>query len=132
MAGRQWRTIDISKPFLLVIFHPTTTEYGGERRQMEELLNGSRQWECRQYFSGLTSTRAPITSARLFACSAIKASRQWLEVLINLSPENYLKVLANASCAVGNSSSFVRDASFFGTPVVLVGAGKTAERSTPM
>ena len=25
------------------------------------------------------------------------------------------------SCAIGNSSSFVRDASFFGTPVVLVG-----------
>jgi UDP-N-acetylglucosamine 2-epimerase len=33
-----------------------------------------------------------------------------------------LKVLYNSSCAVGNSSSFVRDASYFGTPVVLVGA----------
>src|SRR5688500_9669577 len=30
--------IDVSKPFLLVLFHPTTTEYGGERRQMEEVL----------------------------------------------------------------------------------------------
>jgi len=30
-------------------------------------------------------------------------------------------VLAGTACAVGNSSSFVRDASFFGTPVVLVG-----------
>jgi prepilin-type processing-associated H-X9-DG protein len=29
--------------------------------------------------------------------------------------------LANAACAIGNSSSFVRDAGFFGTPVVLVG-----------
>ena len=32
-----------------------------------------------------------------------------------------LKVLGNAACAVGNSSSFVRDAGYFGTPVVLVG-----------
>jgi hypothetical protein len=32
-----------------------------------------------------------------------------------------LRVLAEASCAVGNSSSFVRDAGYFGTPVVLVG-----------
>ena len=32
-----------------------------------------------------------------------------------------MKVLTNASCAIGNSSSFVRDASYFGTPVVLVG-----------
>jgi UDP-N-acetylglucosamine 2-epimerase len=32
-----------------------------------------------------------------------------------------LSVLKHAACAIGNSSSFVRDASFFGTPVVLVG-----------
>src|SRR5262245_38759934 len=25
--------IDVTKPFLLVIFHPTTTEFGGERQQ---------------------------------------------------------------------------------------------------
>src|SRR5213593_4882177 len=30
--------IDVAAPFLLVIFHPTTTEFGGEREQMEELL----------------------------------------------------------------------------------------------
>jgi UDP-N-acetylglucosamine 2-epimerase len=41
--------------------------------------------------------------------------------MTNLTPENYLKVLGNAACAVGNSSSFVRDAGYFGTPVVLVG-----------
>jgi UDP-N-acetylglucosamine 2-epimerase len=46
----------------------------------------------------------------------------WLRVITNLTPENYLRVLSNTTCAVGNSSSFVRDASFFGTPVVLVGA----------
>ncbi|HTR98862.1 MAG TPA: UDP-N-acetylglucosamine 2-epimerase, partial [Bacteroidota bacterium] len=34
---------------------------------------------------------------------------------------NYLKILASAACAIGNSSSFVRDASYFGTPVALVG-----------
>src|SRR5215467_7014667 len=30
--------IDVQNPFLLVIFHPTTTEYGGEQEQMRELL----------------------------------------------------------------------------------------------
>ena len=45
----------------------------------------------------------------------------WLRTLTNLTPENYLKVLATTACAVGNSSSFVRDAGYFGTPVVLVG-----------
>jgi UDP-N-acetylglucosamine 2-epimerase len=46
---------------------------------------------------------------------------EWMRVITNLSPENYLKVIAQTACAVGNSSSFVRDASYFGTPIVLVG-----------
>ena len=28
----------------------------------------------------------------------------WLRTLINLPPEDYLKVLANTACAIGNSS----------------------------
>src|SRR5688572_7223772 len=35
--------IDINRPFLLCVFHPTTTEYGGERQQMEELLTALHQ-----------------------------------------------------------------------------------------
>src|SRR5207249_6009322 len=50
-----------------------------------------------------------------------RAKPEWLRTVINLPPEEYLKVLATAACAVGNSSSFVRDAGYFGTPVVLVG-----------
>jgi UDP-N-acetylglucosamine 2-epimerase len=48
-------------------------------------------------------------------------THSWLRVVTNLEPEMYLKILANADVAVGNSSSFVRDAGYFGTPVVLVG-----------
>jgi UDP-N-acetylglucosamine 2-epimerase len=49
-----------------------------------------------------------------------------LRTITNLTPENYLKVLARCACAVGNSSSFVRDAGLLGTPVVLVGARQDA------
>ena len=40
----------------------------------------------------------------------------------NLPPEDYYRMLAGASLAVGNSSSFVRDSGYWGTPVVLVGS----------
>jgi len=40
----------------------------------------------------------------------------------NLEPEEYIPLLENTVCAIGNSSSFVRDASFLGTPIVLVGS----------
>jgi len=63
----------------------------------------------------------------------------WLRTLINLAPEAYVQVLRRASCAIGNSSSFVRDAGYFGTPVVLVGnrqdgreAGDHVKRCAPV
>jgi UDP-N-acetylglucosamine 2-epimerase len=41
--------------------------------------------------------------------------------LKNIDPENFQKLLKKAICAIGNSSSFIRDTTFTGTPVVLVG-----------
>jgi UDP-hydrolysing UDP-N-acetyl-D-glucosamine 2-epimerase len=115
-------TIDVSRPFLLVIFHPTTTEYGGERQQMEDLLNAleTLRMQTLLLWPNIDAGADHISKAiRVFRD---QTGQSWLRVLTNLSPENYLKVLCNSSCAVGNSSSFVRDASYFGTPVVLVGA----------
>jgi UDP-hydrolysing UDP-N-acetyl-D-glucosamine 2-epimerase len=113
--------IDVSRPFLLMLFHPTTTEYGGERRQMEELLQalGTLHTQTVLLWPNIDAGADHISKAiRVFRD---RARPTWLRCLTNLSPEAYLKVLANTACAVGNSSSFVRDASYFGTPVVLVG-----------
>lgn len=114
-------TIDTDDPYALVIFHPTTTTYGGEQEQMESLLEALNRvgmpalllWPNIDAGSGHVS-------------KAIRSFREknhptWLRTIINLMPEDYLRVLSGAACAIGNSSSFVRDASFFGTPVVLVG-----------
>lgn len=113
--------IDLAKDYLLVVFHPTTTEYGGERRQMEQLLEalGRLRQQTILLWPNIDAGSDHISKAiRVFRDST---RPDWLRSVVNLSPENYLKVLAGAACAVGNSSSFVRDASYFGTPVVLVG-----------
>jgi UDP-hydrolysing UDP-N-acetyl-D-glucosamine 2-epimerase len=117
--------INVDAPFLLAVFHPTTTEYGGERQQMQEVLNA------------LAAIRMPavllwpnIDAGSDQISRAIRGFRDqvrpdWLRTITNLCPEDYVRVLANAACAIGNSSSFVRDASFLGTPIVLVGNRQT-------
>jgi UDP-hydrolysing UDP-N-acetyl-D-glucosamine 2-epimerase len=122
------------KDFLLVLFHPATTEYGGETAQMEQVL------------ASLHETAMPtvllwpnIDAGSNHISKVIRVFRErhkptWLRTITNFTPEDYMRVLANAACAVGNSSSFVRDASFLGTPVVLVGSRQdgreTAEHVT--
>jgi len=113
--------IDLNKPYILVVFHPTTTEYGGERRQMESLLCALGRVSCQTVLLWPNIDAGSDHISKAIRVLRDKRSAPWLRTLINLRPEDYLRVLGAASCAVGNSSSFVRDASFFGTPVVLVG-----------
>jgi len=113
--------IDLSLSYLLVLFHPTTTRYGGEQQQMQQLLEALGRFERQTV---LLWPNIDAGSDRI--SKAVRVFRDhtnpgWLRTLTNLSPENYLRVLASTACAIGNSSSFVRDAGYFGTPVVLVG-----------
>jgi UDP-hydrolysing UDP-N-acetyl-D-glucosamine 2-epimerase len=113
--------IDINQPVLLVVFHPTTTAYGGERQQVNEILRalGKLHMQTIMLWPNIDAGADHISKAiRLFRD---REAPTWLRTLTNLSPEHYLNLLGRISCAVGNSSSFVRDAGYFGTPVVLVG-----------
>jgi len=113
--------VDTAKPFQLVIFHPTTTEYGSEERQMHELLTALRILHQPTVLLWPNIDAGSNHVSKLIRQFRDQWQPEWLRTLINLSPEEYLKVLANTACAIGNSSSFVRDAGYFGTPVVLVG-----------
>lgn len=113
--------IDVTKPFLLALFHPTTTEYGGERAQMESLLEALDRLRTQTILLWPNIDAGADHISKAIRVFRVNKQPDWLRTLTNLTPENYLRVLANAACAIGNSSSFVRDAGYFGTPVVLVG-----------
>ncbi len=113
--------VDVTRPYLLVVFHPVTTEYGGERAQMEEVLAAINQVAVQTVllWPNIDAGSDHISKAIREHRAHVDGSK--LRTLTNLTPEAYLRVLNRAACAVGNSSSFVRDAGFLGTPVVLVG-----------
>lgn len=116
------KNICLNEPYLLSVYHPTTTEYGSEGQQIDDLLSGleSIRMPTVMLWPNIDAGSDRIAKRiRLFRDSV--ADDPFLRVITNLEPLNYLKLLASADCAVGNSSSFVRDAGFFGTPVVLVG-----------
>ncbi len=122
-------TIDLDQPFLLVVFHPTTTTYGGERKQVEEILDALSRVRTQtiMLWPNIDAGADHISKAiRLFRD---REAPNWLRTITNLTPEQYLNLLAHVSCAVGNSSSFVRDAGYFGTPVVFVGDRQEGARN---
>ncbi len=113
--------IDPARPYMLVVFHPVTTHFGDGGEAVGELLAA-----CEEVGQPVVWLWPNIDAGSDKVSAAIRRFResrhpQWLRLVKNFPPDDYLRVLGNASCAIGNSSSFVRDSSFFGTPVVLVG-----------
>jgi UDP-hydrolysing UDP-N-acetyl-D-glucosamine 2-epimerase len=113
--------IDVDQPYLLVVFHPTTTDYGSESSQMQALLRGLDELRIQTLLLWPNIDAGADHISKTIRMFRDHMDERWLRLRTNLSPEDYLRVLANTACAVGNSSSFVRDSSFFGTPIVLVG-----------
>jgi UDP-N-acetylglucosamine 2-epimerase len=114
-------TLDGSEPYLLVIFHPTTTEFGLEKAEMYELLNALDHIKMQTILLWPNIDAGADRISKAIRVFRDHKAPTWLRTLTNLEPDTYLHVLGGAACAIGNSSSFVRDASFFGTPIVLVG-----------
>lgn len=112
--------IDFTKPFILIIQHPVTTRYEDNKREMNELI--------------ATVDRLPMQ--KLFLAPNLDAGSDGISAAIraysdsgpdrtaffkHLHYRDFYRVLNNATVAVGNSSSFIREGAYLGTPAVLVG-----------
>lgn len=113
--------IDLTKPYILISHHPVTTEYADNYRQMKELLAALDTVGLPQFFIAPNidagSDGITIAMREYRASDGIKRSVFHKHIAL----EEYIKLLAHAAVAVGNSSSFLREAAYLGTPAVLVG-----------
>lgn len=106
---------------ILAVYHPVTTRHDEAAAEMTCIL------EALAAVHKHTVMLWPnIDAGREGAVAAVREYRskhgnEWLTMRTNMEPGEYARLLAGAACCVGNSSSFIRDASWYGTPVVLVG-----------
>jgi len=114
-------SIDPQKEFMLCIFHPITTEYGSGTEQTKELLQALAEVQFPTIWLWPNIDAGSNHISKILRVYHENSGNKWLRLIKNFEPEEYQKILKRAVCAVGNSSSFIRDSTFSGTPVVLVG-----------
>lgn len=113
--------IDLKKPYLLVIQHPVTSEVGKNREHIEETLNAINElgiptiWFWPNADAGTDETSKGMRAFRE------DHSSQHMRFIKFLPPEDFLGLLKGSFCLVGNSSSGIKECSFFGLPVVNIG-----------
>jgi len=114
--------IDPTRDFLLVIYHPVSTKFGQDAGEADQILQAldELQMPTVWLWPNIDAGADTISKAMRVYRENHKQNK-WLHLLKNLNPELFQKALKKTVCAVGNSSSFIRDSSFSGTPVVLVG-----------
>lgn len=125
------RGIDDRKPYLVVLQHPVTTEYGQAFKQVSETLDAVCAsglqtvwlWPNIDAGSDLISKRL-----RIFREENPDARMHFYK---NLSPEAYLRLVKNCACLIGNSSSALREGAFLGVPAVDIGSRQNARERGP-
>lgn len=113
--------IDLAKPFLLALQHPVTTEYNLTYENMRKLLAAIEAVNLPTllFWPNIDGgfDRASMAVREFIANNQLPG----LTLYKSFNTEDFYRVLNAATVAVGNSSSFIREGSFLGTPAVVVG-----------
>ncbi len=114
--------LELNSPFILVCFHPVTTSFGKSGEDVAVLLASLMEFKTFRKIilwpNPDAGTDDVSKTYRIFRESNHDHSFSFFK---NFSPEDYSILLSMTSCAVGNSSSFIREGAFLGTPAVIVG-----------
>ncbi|OGM99810.1 MAG: UDP-N-acetyl-D-glucosamine 2-epimerase, UDP-hydrolysing [Candidatus Yanofskybacteria bacterium RIFCSPHIGHO2_01_FULL_39_8b] len=113
--------VDITKPYLMVMQHSVTSEIGYNRENIEKTLDAIHElgipaiWFWPNVDAGTDEISKGI---RVFREHQQPKNIRFIK---SLPPEEFVGLLKNAACLVGNSSAGIKEASFLGTPVVNIG-----------
>jgi UDP-hydrolysing UDP-N-acetyl-D-glucosamine 2-epimerase len=115
----------LDAPYILVMQHPVTTEYGQGRAQIDETLKAVDRigrlgvqviWLWPNVDAGSDDVAKGLRVFREHNAA------NYLHLYRNFPVEDYARLLNNAECIVGNSSSGLREGAFLGTPCVNIGS----------
>lgn len=115
-------TFDVkSKDYLVVMQHPVTTEYEHARAQILETLYAVKEinmptfWFWPNVDAGSDGTSKGI---RMFRENERPDNIHFFK---NMESEDFLRLVYNSRCIIGNSSVGIRETSFLGVPSVNIG-----------
>jgi UDP-hydrolysing UDP-N-acetyl-D-glucosamine 2-epimerase len=122
VVGNETSKINFDSPYILAVQHPVTTEFGKGFEQIKQSLFALKKIGGHSILFLLPN----IDAGGLHILEGIRnfQTENKLDNLFVLKhiPHNiFINLMRNAKCMMGNSSSGIREACYFGTPVVNVG-----------
>ena len=113
---------DLDKGYIVVMQHPVTNEYQDSRKHIEvtlraiQKINKPALWFWPNVDAGADGTS---TGIRAFREKYIMENVHFFK---NMEGDDFLSLLHNSLCLVGNSSVGIRECAYLGVPVVNIGS----------
>jgi UDP-hydrolysing UDP-N-acetyl-D-glucosamine 2-epimerase len=115
-------SMDLSNGYLVVMQHPVTTEYQLAKEHVFETLHSVAEsglptlWFWPNVDAGSDGTSNGIRTFRELEAP------QNIHFFKNMAPADFLRLIHNCRCLIGNSSVGIRESSYLGVPVVNIGS----------
>jgi len=122
--------IDYYKPYLVVMQHPVTTEFGHGIRQINETLQAIQNIDIQTVCFWPNVDAGSDDVAKGLRTYREEYGLKNLHFFRNMPVEDYAILINNCSCLVGNSSSALREGSFLGVPAVNIGSRQQSRERT--
>jgi len=111
-----------SENFLLVSFHPVTTEYGSNKHHIEAILLALSELKMHTIMIWPNADAGSDEISKAIRVLRERTNPNWLHLFVNLPIDIYVQLMYQCSCMIGNSSSAIREGEAIGVPAVNVGS----------
>lgn len=114
--------IDWKSRYIVVMQHPVTTEFEKSKEHIKETLRAVDElgiptfWFWPNVDAGSDGTSSGIRQYRE------KNNPKNIHFFKNMEPQDFLRLIKNSKCLIGNSSVGIRESAFLGIPVVNIGS----------
>lgn len=113
--------INLIQPYLVVLQHPVTTEYGSEFDHINETLKAIAELKIQTVWFWPNVDAGSDDISKGLRQFREKYRPDYIHFYRNFSAEDYARLIYNSACLIGNSSSAIREGSFLGVPAVNIG-----------
>jgi len=119
-VGREFNLEE--EPFLLVSFHPVTTEFGSNKHHIEQLLGALDKIRMKTIMIWPNADAGSDEISKAIRVFREHVQPDWLHLFVNLPINIYVQLMHQCACMLGNSSSAVREGEVIGVPAVNIGS----------
>jgi len=113
--------IDLKNPYLMVMYHPVTTELNEIKKNTREILNSIKKIDIQTFWfwpNADTGAEEISHELRRFKDEYPQSKIRFMRYI---APQDFLSLLGNTKCLLGNSSAGIKECSYLGVPVVNIG-----------